>query len=356
MLPFLTPHISLKEKIIFYESIGNLLEWWITLLGALKWLLSRTQPGLLRDTIEHTIFFVESGDSLNIAMRKFPNFYEEKEIALIESGEQTGMLKDSFLAIATELRMQHELRTKVIGALTYPFVIMFFLVLALTIVMTFVVPQIVPMISEMASEISFSTRSLIWVSNFMRENILFILITFIGISLIFHGYIMTDEWKKKFDYAKIYAPIIGLVYKNYLIVQVMSTFHLLSSSGVSIVKTLRLTGASSWNTKIQEMYNFMADEVTKWKKISEAMINADKTAYIFSSDIIQMIESAEKTSTVHTITHKISEQYRKEVDASLAIMVKLIEPIALLLAWVFVMWFAIAIFSSIMQVVDIAGN
>lgn len=356
MLPFLTPTISLKEKIIFYESIANLLEWGITLLGAFKWLLSRTHPGLLYDTIEHTIFFIESGDSLNIAMRKFPSFYEEKEIALIESGEQTGMLKDSFQAIASELRMQSELRTKVIGALTYPFVIMFFLVLALTVVMTFVVPQIMPIIAEMTTEISFSTKSLIWVSNFMRDNIFFIIATLVWAALIFRGYIMTDEWKKKFDYAKIYTPIVGLVYKNYLIVQVMSTFHLLSSSGVSIVKTLRLTGASSWNSKMNEMFSFMADEISKGKKISEAMLDADKSGYIFSSDIIQMIESAEKTSTVHTITQKISEQYRREVDASLAIMVKLIEPIALLMAWVFVMWFAIAIFSSIMQVVDVAWN
>lgn len=69
-----------------------------------------------------------------------------------------------------------------------------------------------------------------------------------------------------------------------------------------------------------------------------------------------MIESAEKTSTVHQVSLRISEQYRREVDASLAIMVKLIEPIALLMAGVFVMWFAIAIFSSIMQVVGVAGN
>ena len=54
-----------------------------------------------------------------------------------------------------------------------------------------------------------------------------------------------------------------------------------------------------------------------------------------------MIESAEKTSTVHQVSLRISEQYRREVDASLAIMVKLIEPIALLMAGVFVMWFAI---------------
>jgi type II secretory pathway component PulF len=62
------------------------------------------------------------------------------------------------------------------------------------------------------------------------------------------------------------------------------------------------------------------------------MISVDPKSRIFTSDIIQMIESAEQTSTIHLVTEKISEQYRREVDASLAVMVKFIEPIALLLA------------------------
>ena len=62
------------------------------------------------------------------------------------------------------------------------------------------------------------------------------------------------------------------------------------------------------------------------------MISVDPKSKIFTSDIIQMIESAEQTSTIHLITEKISEQYRREVDASLAVMVKFIEPTALLLA------------------------
>jgi type IV pilus assembly protein PilC len=119
-------------------------------------------------------------------MRKFPNFYDEKEIAIIESGEQTGMLKDSFQAIAAELRMQSDLRSKVIGALTYPFVIMFFLVLALTVVMTYVVPQIMPILAEVTTKISFSTRSLIFASNFLRDNMIFIVIIFVAIGLIFN--------------------------------------------------------------------------------------------------------------------------------------------------------------------------
>ncbi|MBC7498717.1 type II secretion system F family protein [Candidatus Gracilibacteria bacterium] len=356
MFPSLNSSISLADKILFYESISNLLEGGITLLASFKGLLSRTHPGALHDTLENTIFFIESGDSLNIAMRKFPDFYTQKEIAIVESGEQTGMLKDAFMAIASELRMQEDLRRKVIGALTYPLVIMFFLVLALTVVMMYVVPQIMPIIAEMTTEISLSTRSLIWVSNFLRHNIVFIIIVLIALVLIFRGYTVTDIGKRWLDRVKLYTPITGTIYKNYIVVQVMSTFHLLSSSGVSIVKALRLTGASAGNSTIADMYSYIADEVSKGKKISEAMFEVDKEGYVFSSDIIQMIESAEKTSTVHQISKKIAEQYRREVDASLAVMVKLIEPIALLMAGVFVMWFAIAIFSSIMQVVGVAGN
>ena len=356
MFPSFTPSVSLADKILFYESVSNLLEWGITLLSALKWLLSRTHPGTLHDTLENTIFFIESGDSLNIAMRKFPDFYAQKEIAIVESGEQTGMLKDAFMAIASELRMQEDLRRKVIGALTYPFVIMFFLVLALTVVMTYVVPQIMPIIAEMTTEVSLSTRSLIWVSDFLRHNMIFIIIVLIALTLIFRGYTMTETGKSWLDRVKLSAPITGTIYKNYIVVQVMSTFHLLSSSGVSIVKALRLTGAAAGNSRIAEMYSYIADEVSKGKKISEAMFEVDWAGYVFSSDIVQMIESAEKTSTVHQISKKIAEQYRREVDSALAVMVKLIEPIALLMAGVFVMWFAIAIFSSIMQVVGVAGN
>ncbi len=196
-------------------------------------------------------------------MRKFPIFYTEKEIAIVESGEQTGMLKDAFQAIASELRMQEDLRRKVIGALTYPFVIMFFLVLALTVVMTYVVPQIMPIIAEMSTEISFSTQSLIWVSNFLRHNIFLIVMVLIALGLIFRGFIMTDEGRKRLDNVKLYAPLMGIIYKNYLVVQVMSTFYLLSSSGVSIIKSLKLTGASAGNTRVADMYNEMATRVSK---------------------------------------------------------------------------------------------
>ena len=269
---------------------------------------------------------------MNTAMRKIPDFYGEKEIAIVESGEQTGMLRTTFDAIAKELRMQEELRRKVLGALTYPLIIMIFLVLALIVVMVYVIPQIMPIIAEMTTDIPLSTRSLIAVSDFLANNLLLLIIGSIAVGLLIYGYSNTEHGRRFFDREKLFLPIVGRVYRNYIIVGVMSTFHLLSSSGVSIVKALRLTGASSGNRIISDLFSRIAEDVSHGQRITESMRTADPEARIFTPDILQMIESAEQTSTVHEVTRKISEQYRREVDSSLAVMVKFIEPAALLFA------------------------
>lgn len=176
-----------------------------------------------------------------------------------------------------------------------------------------------------------------------------------ALSLIFRGFVTTDYGKMWFDRFKMMNVVSGKVYKDYQIVQVMGTFYLLSSSGVSVVKALRLTGASSGNVYMASIFNQIADQVSTGRKISEAMIDIDKEAKIFTPDILQLIESAEKTSTVHQTAFKIGEQYRRELDASLAMMVKFIEPVALLAAGIFVVWFALAIFSVVMQITKSAG-
>ena len=105
-------------------------------------------------------------------MRKLPNFFREQEVAIVESGEQTGMIQESFLAIANDLRSQDELKSKITSAMTYPVIIMFFLLLAVTVVMVYVIPQLIPIISNMSSELPIMTKALIDTSTFVKENFL----------------------------------------------------------------------------------------------------------------------------------------------------------------------------------------
>ncbi len=70
---------------------------------------------------------------------------------------------------------------------------------------------------------------------------------------------------------------------------------------------------------------------------------------------MQMIAAAEQTSTVDKVSGKIAEQYRREVESSLSVLVKFVEPAALLLAGGFVLWFALAIFSAVVKITDTVG-
>ncbi len=289
-------------------------------------------------------------------MRKLPNYFYDQEIAIIESGEQTGMLQSAFLSISKDLRMQEELRNKITAAMTYPVIIMIFLAIAFGIVMIYVIPQLLPILASTPSELPWSTKSLIATSDFLRNHIVALFVLLFAGGFLFIGYIRTEYGRTWWDRVKVSFPLIGTVYKNYLIARSMSTFHLLTSSGVSIVRTLQLTGASSGNRVLESLFRVVSDDVSHGTKISASMRLQDVDGYFFTPDILQMVESAEKTSTISTVTDKIAIQYRREVDIALGTMVKFIEPVALLIAGVFVLWFAISIFSAIMQVVSIAGS
>ena len=114
-------------------------------------------------------------------MRKLPNFFHEQEIAIVESGEQTGMLQKAFMAIAHDLRTQEELRNKIIGAMTYPFIILIFLLIALSVVMIFVIPQLMPIIGNLSGELPWTTRSLIFVSDFFRNNFILMILGIVAV-------------------------------------------------------------------------------------------------------------------------------------------------------------------------------
>lgn len=47
-------------------------------------------------------------------MRKIPGFFSEREIALIEAGEESGTIQKSFITLANSMREQDELRSKVV--------------------------------------------------------------------------------------------------------------------------------------------------------------------------------------------------------------------------------------------------
>lgn len=345
--------ISLVDKYNFYEYISVMIDGWVPITEALFSVSSQVSSPYFKEKIDEIITYISSWDSFSKSMKKLPHIFSAQEISLVEAWETTGGLSDSLMKLSEDLKKVYNLRSKIKGALTYPLIIFIFLFLAIIIVLTYVIPSIKPLFDNSDVELPFSTQMLIGTSDFISNNIIFLFLSMCSLFVVFFGYKTTVKWKMQIEKTILSLPLIGRVYKNYILSHVASVLWNLTWSGVNIIKTLKLVGKSSNNATYESLFDDIITDVAAWEKIVDSMRKVDPYGDYFPSGFLQMLWVGEKTANLDSICKKINIQYEKEVESSLANLTKWIEPIAIFLAGIFVVWFALAIFGAILKITQV---
>ena len=257
------------------------------------------------------------------------------------------------MKLSDDLKKIYDLRKKIKGSLTYPIIIFLFIFLAIAIVMTYVVPAIKPLFQDSGTELPIATQTLIASSDFVINNypLIFLVIITVIFGIMFY-FNWTNSWKFALEKMILWTPLIWKVYKNYILANIASTLWNLVWSWVSIVKSLDLTWKATNSVTYERLFEQIKEKVSLWNWIVKSMEEVDLEKNYFPSDYLQMLSVWERTANLEEISKKLNRQYEKEVDYSLANLTKWIEPIAILFAWIFVLWFVFGIFSAIIKVTD----
>lgn len=342
--------ISLMDKFNFYEYLSIMLDWWLTITSALDSVSKKMKNEFFREKIKEMNLFISSWDSLNKAMKKLPDIFDQSEYSLIEAWEKSWSLMTTLSSMATESKKLYELRQTIKSSLTYPIIIFLFLILAIVIVMTYVIPSIIPLIDDAWVEKPFATIALIATSNFISNNII-LLILFWALSWIMLFLFKNSEWGKDFfDNLFLKLPLIWEVYRNYIIASTSATLWILMNAWIPIIKSIILVWKSTNNVVYENLFNEISVKVWYWQKIVDSISEVDKENIYFPIDFLQLLAVWEKTASIEKVCKKLNEQYTREVNYSLVNLTKWIEPLAILVAWAFVLWFAFAIFWAILKV------
>lgn len=342
--------VWLVDKYNFYEYIAVMLEWWIWVTEALESVNSKITSPYFKEKISELIIYISSWDSFSKSMKKIPSIFNAWEISIIEAWETTWQLSKSLLKLSEDLKKIHDLKNKIKWALTYPLIIFLFLLLALSIVLTYVIPAIKPLFEDSNIELPFSTQALLVTSDFFINNFLFILLVLATVFVLFIWYNNTKKWRESIESFVFHFPLVWTIYKNYILANVASNLSTLIWSGVNIVKSLSLVWKSTNSIIYMSIFEDIIVKVSKWEAIVKSMEDVDPNKAYFPSDYLQMLSVWERTANIEQISAKISNQYKKEVDYSLARLTKWIEPIAILFAWWFILWFAFAIFWAVLKI------
>jgi len=347
---YLIKNVGIKDKYNFYEYLSVMLDSGIPLSEALNWVSAKSKNKYFQSKIRELLVFISSWDSFSKSMKKLPKVFDSSEISIVETWESTGALVTAFSRISENLRIKDDLISKIKWALTYPAIILLFLFLAIMVVLVYVIPTIVPLFETSWTTLPTATIALIATSSFIKTNILLIIFLFIVWLFSLILYKNTKVWKAHLENILLSMPLIWEMYKNYLLAIIAQSLWSLTWAGVNIVKTLWLVWKTTNNSVYEALFEKITENVSSWKGIVESMQIVDKHYIYFVPDFIQMLSAWEKTASLEEISKKISTQYIKEVNYSLAILTKWIEPMAILIAWVFVLWFAFAIFWAILEI------
>ena len=101
------------------------------------------------------------------------------------------------------------------------------------------------------------------------------------------------------------------------------TLSTLLTSGVAILEALDITARTAGNVIIQEAIMSIRMGVERGQTLVEPL-NATK---VFPSMVSQMVGIGEQTGALDTMLGKIADFYEQEVDAAVANLLTLIEPL-----------------------------
>jgi type IV pilus assembly protein PilC len=289
-------------------------------------LSEQTKNKYFKTVIESIREDVEAGSTLNQAKRKFPNVFNDLYCNLVSSGEQSGSLDIMLRRLAEFLEKIVKLRSQVRQAMIYPTAIIIFAVLVVIFMLWRVIPVFANVYHELGATLPSLTAFILALSQFVQNYIVFIFLGIVAVVLAIRFWRKTESGRKITDKIILRFPLFGALLEKVGLSRVTRTLSTLLSGGVPMLESLKITSATSGNVIVEESIMKTRSMVAEGTSLTDSL----KATGRFPFMMVQMIGVGEATGTLDEMLAKLADFYDEEVEASVAALLSVLEPILLI--------------------------
>ncbi|MBI1984841.1 MAG: type II secretion system F family protein [Candidatus Wildermuthbacteria bacterium] len=331
--------VSMGEKLFFIRNLKVMVSSGVSLPKSLDVLQEQAASSTFQKALRSIKEKILKGSTLSDAMGAYPAIFPDIFTNMIKVGEESGTLESVLSNLSLQLEKQHELRSKVLGALMYPAIVvcaMFGIGLMMLVV---VVPTLAKTFADLGVQLPITTRLVIGLGNFLSFQWYFAIAIAASVSLLFWKAARTASGKRMLDSLTLKAPVISGIVKKTNAAVTVRTLSSLIASGVPIVRSLEITSKVLGNSFYREALANAAQEVGKGQKLSEVLKPASS---LYPLIVIQMIEVGEETGQSSEVLGKLAEFFENEVEQITQNLASIVEPILMLLIGGVVGFFAVS--------------
>jgi len=340
--------VSLKDKMMFARHLGIMLSSGLSVPRALDVISSQTKNKKFKNILAKIGEDVKTGNTLADSLAR-TEVFDELSVNMIRVGEVGGSLEEVLTLLADQLEKEHNLISKVRGAMYYPSVILVVMIGIGIAMMTYVVPQLTSVFTDTQAVLPASTKMLISSSNFMAAHKLWMLLLVIFIILSIVIYFKTAVGRKTAAFLFLKAPVIKNIVVKVNNARFARIYGSLLKSGVPVTESLKIISETLTNRYYQNAFKKIGIEVQKGKPLHGELSEYPK---LFPVIVIQMVEVGEETGKTVDVLTELAKFYEEEIDQLTKNLSSIIEPVLMVIIGAAVGFFAISMMLPMYSIMD----
>ena len=344
--------VKLDDLVIFSRQLATMIDSGIPLVQSLGILGEQIENKNLKHVVIIVRQDIEAGISFCDALARHPQAFSELFINMTRAGEASGMLDEVLDRLATYLEKQAALSRKISSSLVYPAVVVVMAILITAVLLLKVVPTFKGIFEILGGRLPLPTRILIGVSDLLRRYFLMLVILLGALGFIFRRYINTAKGRYNFDATKLKSPVLGQLFSKVAIAKFSRTFSTLVKSGVAILSALDIVSKTSGNKVVEKAVM----DCRKAVREGESLFSPLSKSNVFPPMVCRMISVGEQTGQLEKMLSKIADFYEDQVDAMVAGLTSLIEPIVIAFLGVFIGGIVISLFLPIFKITELISK
>jgi len=316
--------VSARSLATSYQQLSDLLRAGVPLLRGLQLLGRGKSDPRLAATWASIADEVADGSRLADSMARFPRVFPSVQIAVVRAGERGSFLEPALGRLGRFILHQAEMRSRVIGSLIYPVILLIGGVTVVTLAMIFLVPQFRSQFARI--ETPLATRLLFGISDLFVVWWPLMLPAMVAIIV---GLVIASRRprpRRAMSIAILRIPKLGSLVRGVAVARVTRVLGTLLENGIPLLQSMQTAREAAGHPILAEALERASDAVRGGESLARPLAQSG----FFEEDVVEMIAVGESANNLAHVLVGIADTLESRVDRALGLAVRLLEPLLLL--------------------------
>jgi type II secretory pathway component PulF len=299
---FILHRVNTKSRAIWYRSFSSLLGAGINVHEAALTLAERTRNRTLRQVAREIADAAARGRPMSPVLERYASTFPLFARALVETGEETGLLNETMEQLAAFYDSMYELEMAFRIETFYPKIVLF---------MFIIIPPIIPAVagSSGAGRLVFDWHVYLQA---ILDSIGWWVVALVGFWFLWRLLMQAPPLHQGWDRAKLLIPWIGGIVRRTALVRWARAMAMLIRAGVPLRRALAAAAAATGNEAMAASLQRELPRVMSGESLSAVMALSRE----FPEQAIDMVATGERTGEIDKMLDKLADYLHAEATTS----------------------------------------